>query len=911
MTSKRIAQSDRQQKSEKSQESGILQRAAVRSDSDAGMQSTDDKQALVLSNSAFSKDFSQVPISTTKPQQFHAINLQSHPMPPIQAKLTIGEPNDRYEQEADRVASEVVQRINAPSSAVQRSPLPRQQLPQHTATETRSASVGDRVIQAKRDMIGNRQDLSVEQRPNKTGLPDVLKSGAEDLSGVSLDNVKVHYNSSRPAQLNALAYAQGSHIHVAPGQEQHLPHEAWHIVQQAQGRVKPTMQMKDGVPVNDDEGLEHEADVMGVKALQTERSNHMRTGSVPHGKAKTTGCLLSASNGQVKSSSPGLDKRGLIQRVFINKTTGNKSVEEIEEVIAQLKILPSTPEKIELQQLGTLEPTDLQIFLRKLAEGPNITYESDKELVEVLNNKGLLLLHKHIRAPKLSGLGQWRKFNRIAGQMEAKLSNLKVPEEIEEIRIPAQKMTNILVEMVSTLNFELGLEVLDQGIKLLNKVKDFLNDNSSKSMWQLYGLMSHLGPLSHFYETFAQIQKESQIVDKVKRQKESILGLLRDIRQLMAKNPDGVTVVAHRGSGPTNRTMGKLISEEDNRRKNRPAENSPEAFDAAFSEATKKVDTPALDGVECDVYLSFDKVPMLSHEGKVREQLINAQKQVQEKLLTSSGINATNDVEVHHLPAETLQKIQRTDKPESKFITLTELLDMVLPVATAYYEQTGKAFRVEVEMKGAKVFDTEKALDGLRPLQDAVAKVVSQFHKKQPHIPVEIVLFNGTPLDVEGYAGLRSKKTALGGLYTGLGVNKENLTKGNFDQKFIDELRYQFSVEFSSNNVETSELTFANTYLNNFITTLVFGQEFAPAGLNLTGVEPSHKIGNNVELNELHIQQQREFHVNIQKALERYAENPQNRDKVKKLHILTDYPKKAEWIKQGLQKATMKALETT
>jgi hypothetical protein len=67
--------------------------------------------------------------------------------------------------------------------------------------------------------------------------------------------------------LNAHAYAQGSEIHVAPGQERHLPHEAWHVVQQAQGRVKPTMQMKAGVPVNDDAGLESEADVMGAKAL--------------------------------------------------------------------------------------------------------------------------------------------------------------------------------------------------------------------------------------------------------------------------------------------------------------------------------------------------------------------------------------------------------------------------------------------------------------------------------------------------------------------------------------------------------------------------------------------------------------------------------------------------------------------
>ena len=102
--------------------------------------------------------------------------------------------------------------------------------------------------------------------PNRTGLPDGLKTGIESLSGMAIDHVRVHYNSAQPAQINALAYTQGSDIHVAPGQERHLPHEAWHVVQQAQGRVQPTMQMQDGVPVNDDAGLEHEADVMGAQA---------------------------------------------------------------------------------------------------------------------------------------------------------------------------------------------------------------------------------------------------------------------------------------------------------------------------------------------------------------------------------------------------------------------------------------------------------------------------------------------------------------------------------------------------------------------------------------------------------------------------------------------------------------------
>ncbi|NVJ46945.1 MAG: DUF4157 domain-containing protein [Cytophagia bacterium] len=106
----------------------------------------------------------------------------------------------------------------------------------------------------------------VQRKPNRTGLPDHLKSGIENLSGHSMDDVKVYYNSSKPAQLQAYAYAQGTNIHVAPGQEKHLPHEAWHVVQQRQGRVKPTMQLKSQVNINDDAMLEKEADVMGAKA---------------------------------------------------------------------------------------------------------------------------------------------------------------------------------------------------------------------------------------------------------------------------------------------------------------------------------------------------------------------------------------------------------------------------------------------------------------------------------------------------------------------------------------------------------------------------------------------------------------------------------------------------------------------
>ncbi|VVU99202.1 hypothetical protein FVB9532_00454 [Mesonia oceanica] len=125
-----------------------------------------------------------------------------------------------------------------------------------------------RSLQEKTYQSSLEEKNAIQKKPNNTGLPDNLKTGIENLSGYSMDDVKVHYNSAKPAQLNAHAYAQGTNIHLASGQEKHLPHEAWHVVQQKQGRVQPTMQLKGKVNINDDKGLEKEADEMGAKAIQ-------------------------------------------------------------------------------------------------------------------------------------------------------------------------------------------------------------------------------------------------------------------------------------------------------------------------------------------------------------------------------------------------------------------------------------------------------------------------------------------------------------------------------------------------------------------------------------------------------------------------------------------------------------------
>lgn len=127
---------------------------------------------------------------------------------------------------------------------------------------------------------------TAEAGPARGGLPAQLRAGLEAMSGQDLGDVRVHYGSSKPAQLEAHAYAQGRDIHLAPGQEQHLPHEAWHVVQQAQGRVKPTTTMGGGVPVNDHVSLEREADVMGARAMSAAPVQRKSRIDLDHDSAK-------------------------------------------------------------------------------------------------------------------------------------------------------------------------------------------------------------------------------------------------------------------------------------------------------------------------------------------------------------------------------------------------------------------------------------------------------------------------------------------------------------------------------------------------------------------------------------------------------------------------------------------------
>lgn len=100
-------------------------------------------------------------------------------------------------------------------------------------------------------------------KPNLTGIPTQMKLDFEQRSGLSFDDVRVHYNSDKPAQLQALAYTQGTQVYVGPGQERHLPHELGHVVQQKMGIVNFTGKINN-VPINTSPDLESDADKLAT-----------------------------------------------------------------------------------------------------------------------------------------------------------------------------------------------------------------------------------------------------------------------------------------------------------------------------------------------------------------------------------------------------------------------------------------------------------------------------------------------------------------------------------------------------------------------------------------------------------------------------------------------------------------------
>lgn len=122
------------------------------------------------------------------------------------------------------------------------------------------------------NMYAVRSEKTASEK-DQTNIPRRMKSGFERSSGFSFDDVRVHYNSEKPAQLHAHAYTQGNNVYVAPGQEKHLPHELGHVVQQKSDMVEPNGEIG-GFPLNDDESLESGADKIAEEAENASASEY-------------------------------------------------------------------------------------------------------------------------------------------------------------------------------------------------------------------------------------------------------------------------------------------------------------------------------------------------------------------------------------------------------------------------------------------------------------------------------------------------------------------------------------------------------------------------------------------------------------------------------------------------------------
>ncbi|MBK6371858.1 MAG: DUF4157 domain-containing protein [Saprospiraceae bacterium] len=130
-------------------------------------------------------------------------------------------------------------------------------------------------------------------------MPDETLNKMSSSFGTDFSDVNIHSDSKSATDAGALAYTQGNDIHFAPGQydpssqsgQELLGHELTHVQQQREGRVQANNEVN-GMPLNDDKGLEAEADEGGRMAVQ------MKEDSI-----KTASKLVTQSNIIQKKSS--------------------------------------------------------------------------------------------------------------------------------------------------------------------------------------------------------------------------------------------------------------------------------------------------------------------------------------------------------------------------------------------------------------------------------------------------------------------------------------------------------------------------------------------------------------------------------------------------------------------------------
>ncbi len=153
-----------------------------------------------------------------------------------------------------------------------------------------------------------------------SGLSPELNAQMSSAMGSDFSNVNIHANSDKASEAGALAYAQGNDVHFAPGQydpgsqkgQELIGHELAHVKQQSEGRVQANASVG-GMSVNNDAGLEKEADSMGAMAAQMKPAAGFEAGSSGSSSASASGPVqkkedpLKVKEGQVTFDSEGQD----------------------------------------------------------------------------------------------------------------------------------------------------------------------------------------------------------------------------------------------------------------------------------------------------------------------------------------------------------------------------------------------------------------------------------------------------------------------------------------------------------------------------------------------------------------------------------------------------------------------------
>jgi Domain of unknown function (DUF4157) len=205
---------------------------------------------IVVQRDAVAAPTTETPLPEYTPLESNA--LQNHPLmgnisdlPPIQTKLTIGAPGDKYEQEADTIARKVVSQINSPvaqakpaTKVLQRQPVGRD--------ITVSPFAG--MMQAKEAIGGGPASSELESSINRAkGGGQALDAGLQrsmgQAMGADFSGVRVHTDANSD-QLNqsiqAKAFTTGQDIFFKQGQydpgskdgQELIAHELTHTIQQ-------------------------------------------------------------------------------------------------------------------------------------------------------------------------------------------------------------------------------------------------------------------------------------------------------------------------------------------------------------------------------------------------------------------------------------------------------------------------------------------------------------------------------------------------------------------------------------------------------------------------------------------------------------------------------------------------------